>query len=78
MKPDFESYLIEQYAEIVNCTEDDTPNEELWMDKCNEWMCSLEADDFIKFANKYVIELAIDNKLKSIWDSAIVNNKKES
>ncbi len=52
---DFEHFLIYKYAELVQYTEDDTPNEDVWMDKFNDWLMELEPDEFIKYANEWKV-----------------------
>lgn len=44
---------MDKYSELVNYTEDNTPDKDIWESKFNDWLCTLEPDDFIKYANEF-------------------------
>ncbi len=70
--PDFESFLMDKYAEKVNCTEDDTLDEEVWLEKFNDWQCNLDCERWIYYANMYgnkMVEIAIDNLSQSLKEN---------
>lgn len=49
-KPNFENYLIDRHAAQYVGLDDDGP------DDFDRWLCELEPDDYIKFANAYACE----------------------
>lgn len=56
MKIDFEAYLTNKWQEQVTCTENDCLDDDI-PEVFNEWLCELNPDDFIKYANQYAKEI---------------------
>lgn len=74
--PDFEKYLMDIWYEEIAFTENDCLDNDI-PEFFSRWLCELQPDDLIKYANSYVIELSIKNKLDKVYESAVINNKKE-